>query len=411
MGIPKSTWSKRVLIVGAGRVGRAIAWALSEVAEITIVDIDQAQLKRAINLCPHVQCLEGTVEEFAFLSDQVDLIVVAVPGQVAMRTLEYLVTWAVPIVDVSFMPEDPSALDAVARMRKIPIVVDCGIAPGWSNIVVGYWNQKMRIRSVRIYVGGLPQQRKGPWEYYAVFSPSDIIEEYLRPARIRRNGALMVLPAMSALEHVEFDAADTPLEAFLTDGLRSLLYTMAHIPDMEEKTLRYPGYADKIRLLQQSGFFATEPLPIKLKRDITLMRVHIEGTDLEGTEQIVQMELVDYYDDAHAMLSMSRCTGFTAAAVVHLLLRCPSCAVPFYTVVFTKIWHSNSYPSTKGLITKPPIGKCSQSRKCVVEAIRDVGWSSLWSKNTPRYWPGRSNCSHGKKPRQTLDREARREIH
>jgi len=342
MGIPKSTWSKRVLIVGAGRVGRAIAWALSEVAEITIVDIDQAQLKRAINLCPHVQCLEGTVEEFAFLSDQVDLIVVAVPGQVAMRTLEYLVTWAVPIVDVSFMPEDPSALDAVARMRKIPIVVDCGIAPGWSNIVVGYWNQKMRIRSVRIYVGGLPQQRKGPWEYYAVFSPSDIIEEYLRPARIRRNGALMVLPAMSALEHVEFDAADTPLEAFLTDGLRSLLYTMAHIPDMEEKTLRYPGYADKIRLLQQSGFFATEPLPIKgcrvsalectaavlerawsdptLKRDITLMRVHIEGTDLEGTEQIVQMELVDYYDDAHAMLSMSRCTGFTAAAVVHLLL-------------------------------------------------------------------------------------------
>ena len=342
MANSKTSRDKRVLIVGAGRVGSAIAWVLRKDVQVMLVDIDVRQLKRVENRIPDVQCFAGTVEDCTFLKDRMDLIVQAVPGYVGLRTLEKIVSWSVPVVDVSFMPEDPRALDEQARRRGIPVVVDCGIAPGWSNIVVGYWNQKMHIHSVRIFVGGLPQQRKGPWEYYAVFSPTDIIEEYLRPVRIRRDGVLMTVPPLSELEQVEFDFIDTPLEAFLTDGLRSLLYSLNHIPHMEEKTLRYPGYADKIRLLQQSGFFDSKPLPIggcrisaldcttavlqkawsdpRLERDVTLMRVHMEGVDFEGTKQIVQMDLVDYYDEIHAMLSMSRCTGFTAAAVVHLLL-------------------------------------------------------------------------------------------
>ncbi len=342
MADSKTSKDRRVLIVGAGRVGSAIAWVLRKDVQVLLIDIDERQLQRVENRMPHVQCFVGTVEDCTFLKDQVDIIVQAVPGHVGLRSLEKIISWSVPVVDVSFMPEDPRALDELAKRRGIPIVVDCGIAPGWSNVVVGYWNRKMHIRSVRIYVGGLPQERTGPWEYYAVFSPADIIEEYLRPVRIRRDGVLLTVPPLSELERVELDFIDSSLEAFLTDGLRSLLFSLKHIPHMEEKTLRYPGYAEKIRLLQQSGFFDTDPLPEcdgaisplecttavlqkawsdpRLERDMTLMRIHMEGTDFEGTEQIVQMDLVDYYDELHAMLSMSRCTGFTAAAVVHLLL-------------------------------------------------------------------------------------------
>src|SRR5690606_36768209 len=103
---------------------------------------------------------------------------------------------------------------------------------------------------------------KKPFEYKAPFSPVDVIEEYTRPARLMENGQVVTKPALTEIELMDFNGVGT-LEAFNTDGLRSILHTMAHIPNMKEKTLRYPGHCELITALQRSGFFRRNNISCK----------------------------------------------------------------------------------------------------------------------------------------------------
>ena len=136
-------------------------------------------------------------------------------------------------------------------------MVDCGVAPGLSNIVLGALSLHLDgIDRYDCYVGGLPQERRWPYEYKAVFSPIDVLEEYTRPARYVEYGREVVRPALSDIELLDFPHVGT-LEAFNTDGLRSLARTM-EIPFMKEKTLRYPGHAKQVGVLAAScGWIAT----------------------------------------------------------------------------------------------------------------------------------------------------------
>jgi saccharopine dehydrogenase-like NADP-dependent oxidoreductase len=198
----------------------------------------------------------------------------------------------------------------------------------------------MTISSFACYVGGLPKIKKWPFNYKAPFSPVDVIEEYTRPARYVENGNLVVKPALSDVELMEFDGIGT-LEAFNSDGLRSIIQTMSHIPNMIEKTLRYPGHCEYIRVLKESGFFSeeetltfngitTSPLALTSKilfkewklgdeEELTVMRVLIEGQQ-NGKDKRVTYDLLDYYDKKTAISSMSRCTGYTATAAVNMYL-------------------------------------------------------------------------------------------
>ena len=144
------------------------------------------------------------------------------------------------------------------RQRGVTAVVDCGVAPGLSNMMLGYHASQGAVSSYRCLVGGLPVKRTWPWQYKAPFSPVDVLEEYTRPARLVEGGCIVTRPALSEPELVDLDPVGT-LEAFNTDGLRSLLVTMRQVPDMVEKTLRYPGHIDYIRVLRESGFLGTEP--------------------------------------------------------------------------------------------------------------------------------------------------------
>ncbi|HQT95808.1 MAG TPA: saccharopine dehydrogenase C-terminal domain-containing protein, partial [Thermoanaerobaculaceae bacterium] len=190
------------------------------------------------------------------------------------------------------------------------------------------------------YVGGLPVERTWPWEYKAPFSPADVIEEYTRPARYVANGALVTMPALSEPELVEFPGVGT-LEAFNTDGLRSLIATVK-APFMVEKTMRYPGHIEKIRVLRESGFFRAEPVmlggvpvrPLDLasrllfplwqfgpgEEDLTAMRVVVEGTSA-GRRVRRTFEMLDRYDRVTKTSSMARTTGYTCAAGVRLVAR------------------------------------------------------------------------------------------
>jgi saccharopine dehydrogenase-like NADP-dependent oxidoreductase len=210
-----------------------------------------------------------------------------------------------------------------------------------SNLILGRCNEEMEVSNFECYVGGLPKIRKKPFEYKAPFSPVDVIEEYTRPARLKENGQIVTKPALSEREYMDFDEVGT-LEAFNTDGLRSLLFTMPQIPNMKEKTLRYPDHVEFIIALKQAGFFDEEEIeingtkisPLKFsskiffkhwklgseEEELTVMKVIIEGQK-KGSKQRIDYNLLDYYDNETKTSSMSRTTGYTCTAAVHLIAK------------------------------------------------------------------------------------------
>jgi saccharopine dehydrogenase-like NADP-dependent oxidoreductase len=242
-------------------------------------------------------------------------------------------------VDISFFPEDPFTLDALARERGVTAVMDCGLAPGLGNILMGRMNEELdEIDTFLCYVGGLPVVRRKPYEYGAVFSPIDVIEEYTRPARYIENGAEVVRTALSDIEEIFFDGVGT-LEAFNTDGLRSLAETMS-APNMKEKTMRYPGHVALMKALRDTGFFSKEPIEIAGQRiapldftakllfpawqmaegeeDLSVMRVIIRGRKGEAWETHT-FDLLDRYDPEKRVTSMARTTGYTCAVAARLV--------------------------------------------------------------------------------------------
>ena len=333
----------KIAILGAGRVGSAMAIDLAKDAEFDVHVADISERSVGSLASEH-----GIGGEQADLSDpasvsrivsRADLVISAVPGFLGFSTLRAVIEAGKNVVDIAFFPEDPFELDDLAKARGVTAIVDCGVAPGMSNLLVGRVDSLLdETAAVSIYVGGLPVQREWPFEYRAVFSPIDVIEEYVRPARIVENGEIVVLPALSGIERLTFPIAGT-LEAFNTDGLRSLAQTI-EAPNMIEKTLRYPGHAEKMELLREMGLFATEPIdiqgrsvrPIDLTtallfpmwqmregdEDITVMRITVEGTQ-GGASLRYSYDLFDRFDRASRTLSMARTTGYTATVTARLL--------------------------------------------------------------------------------------------
>ena len=156
------------------------------------------------------------------------------------------------VVDISFSPENIMKLNDIALQNNVTAIFDAGVAPGLPNYIFGYHDSFEDIKSFKYYVGGLPKFPKQPFNYKAPFSPIDVIEEYTRPARMIINGKLMTKPALSGIENINFKDS-LMLEAFNTDGLRSLLYTMSHVKNMSEKTLRYPGHVKLIESYIEKG--------------------------------------------------------------------------------------------------------------------------------------------------------------
>ena len=216
--------------------------------------------------------------------------------------------------------------------------MDCGVAPGMGNVIFGHHDRSMKISDYECLVGGLPVKREWPYEYQAVFSPIDVIEEYIRPARYIQNKKLIIKEALSETELIEFEEIGT-LESWNSDGLRSLIKTMPHVPNMIEKALRYPGCVEYLKVLRASGFFSYEEIEVngtKIKpidvtskllfpkwemkdgdKDFTIMRIIIKGEE-NGNQVKYQYNLLDRYEDN--TISMARTTGFTCTAVANLVL-------------------------------------------------------------------------------------------
>lgn len=271
-----------------------------------------------------------------------DIVVGAMPGFMGFATAKAVLEAGKPLVDISFFDEDCFELDALAKAQNLTAIVDCGIAPGCHNIIVGDLSRQWdRITRFECLVGGLPVIRTWPYEYKAGFSPIDVIEEYTRPSRYVKDGKVVVFPALSEPELLDFPGLGT-LESFNTDGLRSLIKSFPNVPDMKEKTLRYPGHIEKMRMLRESGFFSKEPIqlggaelrPLDLTtallfpmwfmregdEDFTVMRVVVEG-EMKGQKLCKEFNLLDRYDRTTRTTSMARTTGYTCTAAVRLMAK------------------------------------------------------------------------------------------
>lgn len=268
-----------------------------------------------------------------------ELVVGAVPGFLGYQTVKRVLEAGKPVVDISFFPEDAFGLESLAEQAGVPCLVDCGIAPGLSNLVLGRLEEDLdETHSFHCLVGGLPVERSWPWEYKALFSPGDVIEEYTRPARLRRHGIEITVPALTEVELVDFPGLGS-LEAFNTDGLRSLLKT-CRAPNMVEKTLRYPGHAERMRMLREAGFLSTDEIQVESgtvrprdvteallfsawqfepgEPDLTVMRIVVEGKK-DGVRVRHTFNVLDYYNTDTETSSMARTTGYTCTAMVHLI--------------------------------------------------------------------------------------------
>ncbi len=332
---------KKVIVLGAGMVGSAMAVDLCRNYEVTIADINKNQLDFLKKSHP-IKAIQADLSDKEILQKLIrdfDLVVGALPGFMGFKILKNVIKTGKNIVDISFFDEDPFQLDTLAKHNNVTAVVDCGVAPGMSNMILGYHNEKMKIDSFECLVGGLPFKRTWPYQYKAPFSPIDVLEEYTRPARVVENGEMITKPALSEPEYVEFEPVGT-LEAFNTDGLRTLLKTMT-ITNMKEKTLRYPGHIEIIKILRETGLLNKKPLDIyrtkvrpldltakllfpkwkldKNEPEFTIMRITIKGKE-QGKLKKYVYNLFDKFDPLTKVSSMARTTGYTCTAVADLVL-------------------------------------------------------------------------------------------
>lgn len=334
---------QKIIVLGSGLVGAPMALDLAKDPQfaVTVADISPEALKK-LGGYKNIKTVQADLSDAAKVKELVkgqDLVVNAVPGFLGYQTLRAVIEAKKNVIDIAFFPEDPFMLDELAKKNGVTAIVDCGVAPGMSNVLVGHVHHLLdRTHSVLIYVGGLPEIRVWPYEYKAVFSPLDVIEEYTRPARYMENGKMVVRPALSDAEYLNIPNVST-LVAFNSDGLRTLARTL-DIPNMKEKTLRYPGHIEKIAVLRDTGFFSQEPLEINGVRlrpldftakllfpkwklqpgetDITVMQVVVEGE--KGGEKIrYTYDLFDRFDSASGVHSMARTTGYTATAAVRMV--------------------------------------------------------------------------------------------
>jgi lysine 6-dehydrogenase len=339
----------KVLIVGCGNIGSVaaedIAKSLSSI-EVVVADKSETRAKEVAKRIgkDNVSWIQLDVTDNGKLANALkdfDLVMGFLPGKLGYRLSKACIDVGKDLVDVSYMSENPLALTDNAVEAKVTIVPDCGLAPGISNILVGHAVAMLdKVQSVHIMVGGLPEKLVPPLDYVITWSPENLIDEYVRKARIVREGKMVEVEALSGLEEVEFPRVGK-LEAFYTDGLRTLPQTITDVFDMWEKTLRYAGHAEKIKLLKALGFFEEKQVDVdgvsvsprkltvklfeqKLRKpevkDVVALKVEVSGVK-SGRQTRYVYHLLDYYDGKRGITAMARTTAYSASIIAQFMLK------------------------------------------------------------------------------------------
>ncbi|WP_456421411.1 saccharopine dehydrogenase C-terminal domain-containing protein [Thermococcus sp.] len=309
----------KVLILGAGNVGKAIAWDLRDEFNVHVADLSGDRLRAVSEFATPIKLDASRFDKLVEVIRGFELVIGALPGRFGYSAIKAAIKAGVDMVDVSFMPENPLELREEAENAQVTVIFDAGFAPGLSHILMGrIWNELDDMSEGYIYVGNLPREPRPPLYHRITWSPKDFIEEYTRPARVIRRGEVRAVDPLSEIKAVEIEGST--FEAFPSDGLRSLLESV-RVDKLEEWTLRWPGHLEKVKVLRELGFFKPEhvdktldvitPLMTYDSPDFSVMRV-------VGREPGKEMSYT-LLDGEREFTSMARVTGYTASAIARLV--------------------------------------------------------------------------------------------
>ena len=368
----------RVVILGAGPVGRYIAIDLCKDpdCEVISVDINREALEQLASEHPVQIRVEdlSTAEGVTRAVADAEIVIGAVPGPLGYAMLETVIRAGKNIVDISYFLEDPFELNELAKEKGVTAVLDCGVVPGMSNIILGDHMRKMKVTDYECYVGGFPKSRNTPLGYKTDFPVLEVFEEYSAPGKNIENGKVVEKLALSETMTIDLPKVGT-MACLASDGLRTLIHTSAsEVPNMFEKTLRYPEHVNQMRIFNDAGFFsqttiqvegvAVRPIDVTAsvitplwkyqpgESDLTVMRLIITG-EKDGKPTTYTYDMYDEYDPATRTPSMARTTGYTCAAVTRLVL-------------------DGDYSQT-GIIAPEIFGRAKGCRESVEKYLKDRG--------------------------------------
>jgi len=335
----------RMLVLGAGLQGSACAYDLlqdKEVEQVRLADVKISHLPDFLapysgeRLIPTPLDVRDT-EAVKGLMRECDAVMSAIPYYFNFEMARLAVEAGVHFTDLGGNTEivnQQRTLDAEARRKNITVVPDTGLAPGMVNILAEHGIRQLdTVRTVRIYVGGLPQEPQPPLNYQIVYSLEGVLDYYTTLSWVLRNGKRTQVRALSELEPVKFGDGVGTLEAFHTaGGLSTMAFRYeGKIPEMEYKTLRYPGHAERMEAIRDLGLLDLEPVEVKgMKvipreafmaivgprltkpegKDLVALRVVVSGTK-GGKPKTHSFELIDRYDETHHVSAMMRTTGYS----------------------------------------------------------------------------------------------------
>lgn len=300
-----------ICVLGGGLVGRFVAQTLFERGH-RIRLIDSQKLN---DLPPQIEFIQTAIEKDSIrkMVSGYKVVVNCLPGRIGHEIRAPLLACkGLLVADLAFTLEDPRGLNQLAIDNNSAMIYDVGIAPGLSNaLLMDAQCEFTPLQSAKIWVGGNPQKPDEKWSYMAPFSPSDVIEEYIRPARIRRSG-INVTEAALTERHAVSVPGYGQMEAFLTDGLRSLLDTI-QCDELLEYTVRWPGHIERYL----SGNFSQQELIDAWKFDSQRPEFTWLSVEACSQHQKRRWNVIDEGKDGWS--SMARTTGLVTVEVAEIL--------------------------------------------------------------------------------------------
>ena len=344
----------RMLVLGAGLQGSACAYDLlqnPEVSQVRLADLRFDHLPEFLKPLSGPRLLPTTLdvrdrEAVLAVMRESDAVMSAIPYYLNLQLAELAVEAGVHFCDLGGNTEivfQQKELADRAKAKGVTVIPDCGVAPGMVNILAEHGIRQLdTVESVRIYVGGLPQKPEPPLNYQVVYSLEGVLDYYTTRSWVLRNGRRSQVTALSEREPVEFPAPVGTLEAFHTaGGLSTMAFRYeGKIPEMEYKTLRYPGHAEIMETIRDLGLLDLDPVDLdgikvsprdvfvaavgpklaKKGKDLLALRVTVRGTKA-GKPAERRFDLVDRYDEAHGISAMMRTTGYSLSITGQMQVR------------------------------------------------------------------------------------------
>lgn len=344
----------KILIIGAGMMGRAIAFDLCNYSNfdgITIVDKDRKTLKSSEEFLKNKKINFDILniekkEDIKNYFQKHDVVISAIPYYFNYELTKIAIETKTHFLDLggnNDIVEKQRSLFKEAEKNNVTILPDCGLSPGMTSVIardiVDYLDP---VEYVKIRVGGLPVNPVPPFNYQIVFSPNGLINEYVEDALVLDHGKIIAKESMTELETIEFPYPFGKLEAFLTSGGSSTLpYTFRNkIGYLDDKTIRYPGHCQMFKPLLELGLASEKPIKINGKtiiprevfidlllktipttgKDVVLIKVF--GKGVKDAKNInLEYSVIDYYDDENDLTAMMRTTGFSISINAQLIER------------------------------------------------------------------------------------------